>query len=69
MRKAAFALVMVVLLPGAAALLSACNTMEGIGKDTVAAAHALTGSSDKPASPTNPTDKTTSSDEKTKQQM
>ena len=34
------------LLAGAAVALSACNTMEGLGKDTSAAGHALTNSAD-----------------------
>jgi predicted small secreted protein len=44
MRKAAMLLLSLFLLSGAASLLSACNTMEGVGEDTSAAGHALTNS-------------------------
>ena len=48
MRKTlAIALLNLVLLSGAAALLSACNTTAGAGKDVSAAGHAVTDSADK----------------------
>jgi predicted small secreted protein len=40
-------LLIVVLFSGAAALLSACNTTAGAGKDVSAAGHAVTDSADK----------------------
>ena len=42
MRKIATAFLTLFLLSGAAAVLSACNTMEGLGRDTSAAGHAVT---------------------------
>jgi predicted small secreted protein len=48
MRKnLAVVLLNLVLLSGAAALLSACNTTAGAGKDVSAAGHAVTDSADK----------------------
>jgi predicted small secreted protein len=44
MRKIATALLTLFMLSGAAAVLSACNTMEGLGRDTSAAGHAVTNS-------------------------
>jgi predicted small secreted protein len=45
MRKSlATAFLSLFILSGAAALLSACNTMEGLGRDTSAAGHAVTNS-------------------------
>jgi predicted small secreted protein len=46
MRKnLAMALLSLFVLSGAAAVLSACNTMEGIGRDTSAAGRTLTNTS------------------------
>jgi predicted small secreted protein len=42
MRKIATAFLTLFMLSGAAVALSACNTMEGLGKDTSAAGHAVT---------------------------
>jgi predicted small secreted protein len=42
MRKIATAFLALFLLSGAAAVLSACNTMEGLGRDTSAAGRAVT---------------------------
>ena len=48
MRKTlAIALLNLVLLSGAAALLSACNTTAGAGQDVSAAGHAVTNSAEK----------------------
>lgn len=45
MRKSvATAFLSLFVLSGAAALLSACNTMEGLGRDTAAAGRAVTNS-------------------------
>ncbi len=46
-RIPAIVLLNLVLLSGAAALLSACNTTAGAGKDVSAAGHAVTNSADK----------------------
>jgi predicted small secreted protein len=48
MRKSvAIVLLNLVLLSGAAAVLSACNTTAGAGQDVSAAGHAVTNSADK----------------------
>jgi predicted small secreted protein len=46
-RNLAIVLLNLVLLSGAATLLSACNTTAGAGKDVSAAGHAVTNSADK----------------------
>jgi entericidin B len=45
-KKIATALLGLIVLSGAAAALSACNTMEGLGRDTSAAGHAVTNSAE-----------------------
>jgi predicted small secreted protein len=48
MRRVIFiALLNLILLSGAAALLSACNTTAGVGKDVSATGHAVTNTADK----------------------
>ncbi len=48
MRKSfAIILLNLIVLSGASALLSACNTTAGAGKDVSAAGHAVTNSADK----------------------
>jgi predicted small secreted protein len=44
MRKIATVFLTLFMLSGAAAVLSACNTMEGVGRDTSAAGRAVTNS-------------------------
>ena len=46
-RNLAMALLTLVLLSGAAGMLSACNTTAGFGQDMSSAGHALTGAADK----------------------
>jgi len=46
-RSLAIMLLNLVLLSGATALLTACNTTAGAGKDVSAAGHAVTNSADK----------------------
>jgi len=43
-RRIAMTFLSLFLLTGAATVLSACNTMRGLGEDTSAAGHALTNS-------------------------
>jgi predicted small secreted protein len=43
MRKIAMTFLTLFILSGAASILSACNTMEGLGRDTSAAGRAVTG--------------------------
>ncbi len=45
--RLASALFALVLFTGSAALLSACNTVAGLGEDTSAAGHAITNSAEK----------------------
>jgi predicted small secreted protein len=46
MRKVAMAFLTLFLLSGGAAVLSACNTMEGLGRDTSAAGRAVSNSAE-----------------------
>jgi entericidin B len=46
-RSLAIVLLNLVVLTGAAAMLSACNTTAGVGQDVSAAGHAVTNSAEK----------------------